>query len=377
MKIAFDLRRMANPGIGRYMRCLVEAVLRSDCENEYLLLLPPDSPEFGSSFGNVTRLIPRSRYYSIREQVELPRILREQKVDLLHSPHFLLPLSRPCPAVVTIHDVIYIACPQDLPSPFGRLYYSAMMRASARLTNLIITDSFFSRREIVKYLHVDASKVLVIYPAVDPHFAPIWDANDLEQVRAKYSIAGDYVFYTGIYKRRKNHQGLMRAFKHFMQSGGKAQLVISGPIGEGERELRALASALNIASKVVFTGFIDDHELCALYSGAAVYACPSLYEGFGFTVLEAMACGVPVVSSSSASLPEVAGDAALYADAQNSVDFGDALYRAFTDETLRSELRGRAKQNLRRFSWDLAAESSLRCYEDVTRISKRPAAIAA
>jgi glycosyltransferase involved in cell wall biosynthesis len=377
MKIAFDLRRMANPGIGRYMRCLVEAVLRSDCDNEYLLLLPPDNPEFGSSFGNVTRLIPRSRYYSIREQVELPRILREQKVDLLHSPHFLLPLSRPCPAVVTIHDVIYIACPQDLPSPFGRLYYSAMMRASARLTNLIITDSFFSRREIVKYLHVDASKVLVIYPAVDPRLAPIWDANDPEQVRAKYSIAGDYVFYTGIYKPRKNHQGLMRAFKHFMQSGGKAQLVISGPIGEGERELRALASALNIASKVVFTGFIDDHELCALYSGAAVYACPSLYEGFGFTVLEAMACGVPVVSSHSASLPEVAGDAALYADAQSPVDFGDALYRAFTDETLRSELRARAKQNLRRFSWDLAAESSLRCYEDVTRISKRPAAIAA
>src|SRR5579864_5317591 len=110
MKIAFDLRRIGNPGIGRYMKCLVEAILQQEADNEYLLLLPSDAPDIiQSNSANVTRVVPRSGYYSLREQIELPRILRKHKIDLLHSPHFLLPLSRPCPAVVTIHDVIYIA----------------------------------------------------------------------------------------------------------------------------------------------------------------------------------------------------------------------------------------------------------------------------
>src|SRR5438876_3197884 len=127
MKIAFDLRRIGNPGIGRYMKCLVEAILKQETEHEYLLLLPPEADNaINASSISVTRVIPRSRYYSVREQIELPRILRRHYVDLLHSPHFLLPVSQPCPAVVTMHDVIYLACPHDLRSPLGRLYYNAM-----------------------------------------------------------------------------------------------------------------------------------------------------------------------------------------------------------------------------------------------------------
>ncbi len=318
MKIAFDLRRIKNPGIGRYMKCLVEAVVAQSPEHEYLLIMPPDGEDMVTvQAASVAKISPVLKYYSVREQIELPRILRRHKVDLLHSPHFLLPLIRPCATVATIHDVIYLACKQDMPSRAGRLYYRGMMKASARLAERIITDSEYSKADIVRYLNADPVKIDVIYPGVDPEFTRMTDPARLQSVREKFRIDRDYILYVGIYKLRKNHAGLLQAFRHFRANGGRAQLVIAGPMEEGEPVLRRLAAELGISESVVFTGFVSDADLPALYSGARVYACPSLYEGFGFTVLEAMACGAPVVSSSATSLPEVAGDAALYADPLN------------------------------------------------------------
>lgn len=366
MKIAFDLRRIGNPGIGRYMKCLVEAILRLETECEYLLLLPSVSCELkGASADNVTRIVPRSGYYSVREQIELPRILRQHKVDLLHSPHFLLPLVQACPGVVTIHDVIYLACRRDLQSSVGRLYYNTMMRASARLAKRIITDSNFSKDEIVKYLKVAPEKISVVCPAADSSFGRICDSRAVQRVLAKYLIDSDYVLYTGIYKPRKNHDGLLRAFNRLLAAGGYAKLVIAGPIGEGQQRLHKLAIELGISERVIFTGNVTDAELCALYSGARVYACPSLYEGFGFTVLEAMACGAPVVCSAEASLPEVGGDAALYANARDPESFGQALYEVFTSDALRERLIERGYSNVRRFSWEDAANGCLETYAEI------------
>lgn len=366
MKIAFDLRRIGNPGIGRYMKCLVDAILKQGSNHEFVLLLPPHARgAFSTNGANVNSLVPRAGYYSLREQIELPRILRAQKVDLLHSPHFLIPLTQVCPAVVTIHDVIYLACREDLQSLVGRTYYSAMMRASAYLAKTIITDSRFSKSEIVRYLGVDPEKVSVIYPAVDDGIKRTVELPRLQQAAARHGIRGDYIFYTGIYKKRKNHAGLLRAFRAFAKRGGQAQLVMAGPLGDGERQLRSHAAELGVSHDLVFTGFVDDSELSALYSGARVYACASLYEGFGFTLLEAMACGVPVVSSSAASLPEVGGTACLYADARIPEEFGDALYRAFTEDALRADLVRLGYGNLRRFSWTEAAAGCLATYEQV------------
>src|SRR5205809_3456958 len=215
------------------------------------------------------------KYYSIREQIELPRLLRANRVDLLHSPHFMLPLRRTCPSVVTIHDVIYLACKEDLPSRVGRLYYRTMMAAAARSADRIITDSEFSKQDIMRYLHVAPSKIDVIYPAVAADFHKVADESRLQQVRARYGINGKYLLYTGIFKPRKNHAGLLRAFKHLLGTVGDAQLVIAGPGSEGEAELRCLAADLGIAAKVVFTGFVEEVDLQALYSAAHVYACPS------------------------------------------------------------------------------------------------------
>jgi len=368
MKIAFDLRRIKNPGIGRYMKCLVEAVVESAPEHDYLLILPPGEEEAVVCSGsNVEKITPSLKYYSLREQVDLPRILRRKKIDLLHSPHFNIPLIRVCPTVVTIHDVIYLACREDLPSFVGRMYYRAMMAAAVRRADRIITDSEYSKRDIQRFFKAEDDRLDVIYPGVDQSIRKNVDSVKLCEVKSRLGIVSPYLIYTGIYKLRKNHAGLLQAFKTFVDRGGHAQLVIAGPMEDGEEMLRRLAQVLGVADRVVFTGFVEDGDLPALYSGASVYACPSLYEGFGFTVLEAMACGVPVVCSRESSLPEVAGSAALYADARNPQEFGNALYQAFCDQALRAMLVNKGTNNLQRFQWKHAAERTLAVYEKAAR----------
>lgn len=374
MKIAFDLRRIKNPGIGRYMQCLVEAVLAQPSEHEFLLILPPDAQHMIASRRG-EKLACQAKYYSVHEQIELPRILRAHRVDLLHSPHFVLPLVRSCPAVVTFHDVIYLACKEDLPSRLGRIYYRGMMQAAARSASRIITVSEFSKADIVRHLRADPSRIEVIHSGVSPLFQRITDGR-LDAVRRKFSIRHEFILYTGIYKPRKNHAGLLRAFHRLRAGGLAAQLVISGPMNEGETQLKNLARQLGIAQNVVFTGFVDDTELAALYSAARVYACPSLYEGFAFTVLEAMACGTPVVCSRETSLPEVAAQAALYADARNPDEFSAALLRVFSEPELRKKLVARGYENCRRFSWTRAALQTLAVYEQSVAPAARKAVFA-
>jgi glycosyltransferase involved in cell wall biosynthesis len=364
MKIAFDLRRIANPGIGRYMKCLVEAILSMRTSHQYLLIMPPAAADAIDARGvGAGRTVCSAKYYSLREQVELPRILGRHHIDVLHSPHFLLPLIRPCPAVVTIHDVIYLACKEDLPSRLGRVYYGLMMAVAVRFAKRVITDSEFSKRDIVRHLGVDPRKIEVIYPGVSADFQPIDDPSTLRAVRDRYDINRDYVLYTGIYKPRKNHAGLLRAFQRFLALGGDADLVIAGPLKEGKSLLLSLAGELGISERLKLTDFVNDDELRALYSGARLYACPSLYEGFGFTVLEAMACGSPVVCSAETSLPEVAGDAAYYANSRVPEEFAEAILRVFTDVDVRRSLIAKGWENLKRFSWEHTAARTLAVLE--------------
>ena len=375
MKIAFDLRRIGNPGIGRYMKCLAESIIAQAPEHEYLLILPPQSEHLIHA-PNAQKLCTGLKYYSFREQVELPRILSRAKVDLLHSPHFLLPLIRPCPAIATIHDVIYMACPDDLPSLAGRLYYRTMMHACSRTATRIITDSEHSKNEINRYLHADPARIEVIYPAVDPFFQSGIGPADVASVRSKFNIDRDYILCVGIYKSRKNHAELLKAFQLLLKSGIQSQLVIAGPMGEGAPVLRRLTQDSGIAQHVSFTGFVTDADLRALYSSARVYVCPSLYEGFGFTVLEAMACGTPVVCSSATSLPEVAGQAALYFDPYKAEEMATQLFRAYSDDSVRASLIAGGRTNLLRFSWAETARQTLAVYHHALQVPLPRAAYA-
>lgn len=379
MRIAIDLRRILNPGVGRYMKCLVETILKEAPQHDYLLILPPGAEGMVSGGdGNVQRLVSDLKYYSIREQIRLPFLLRRYEADILHAPHIMVPLLCPCPVAVTLHDVIPLTC--DLPDPpsrLGRLYFRIMVYAAARLSDSIITDSQYSKDDIVRCLGTHPNKVEVICPGIDPGFRPVRDISTLEQVRRKYRIAGEYILYTGIYKPRKNHHGLLEAMRQLLGLGVDARLVIAGPMKEGESQLRRAATEMGIAGKVILTGFVDDADLAALYSAARVYACPSLYEGFGFTILEAMACGTPVVSSRETSLAEVGRDGVLFADPRRPVEFAAALARVFTDDTLRQQLVQAGFVNVQRFSWKAAAQATLAVYEHTLGTAARTASVSA
>lgn len=359
------------------MKCLTEAVIQVSPANEYVLILPESRPELrGADSPNVECIVSRLPYYTVREQIELPGMLRKAGVDVLHAPHFNMPLWSACPTVVTIHDVIYMAFPEELRSRLGRLYYRAMMQAAVRRARCVLTVSEFSRQDIVRRLDCDPSIIQVAYSAVDPRFAPVADRIEIETVLSRFGIDEEFILYTGIYKPRKNHAALLEAFRDFLSNGGRAKLVIAGPLEEGRARLAQMASRLGISDRVIFSGFVSEMELPALYTAARVYACPSLYEGFGFTVLEAMACGVPVVSSAETSLPEIAGNAACYADPRAPRQFAEAIHSAFCDHGLRRQMIQRGFANVRRFSWASAATRALAAYEHAAGVSHQAEAYA-
>jgi glycosyltransferase involved in cell wall biosynthesis len=368
MRIALDLRKIESSGIGRYMRSLVEALLHEGPEHEYLLIVPQGSEGLLRLNGGNGKLIAVDvPYYSIREQIAIPAILAKHKVDLFHSPHFVIPVVQTCPVVVTIHDVIYMARKEELKSRMGRFYYRCMMPLAAHWSNAVITSCEYTKQEIVRLLHANPDRVFVTSFGIDSRFQPVADAGLLDRVRAKYGICGEYILYVGIYRDRKNHAGLLHAFQRLVQTGLSAQLVIAGPINEAKPELQRLASALGIENHLVLTGFVADEDLPVLYSGARVYACPSLAEGFGLTIIEAMACGTPVVCAENSALCEAGGNAALFADVNNPESFAGALERAFTEEELRQELIERGHQHAKQFSWPQAARETLKIYERAMR----------
>jgi glycosyltransferase involved in cell wall biosynthesis len=344
------------------MKSLVKAMTQLAPEHEYIVIMAPGTHHLLGSYPSVRRLNARSKYYSISEQLEIPALLRKHDVDILHAPHFVVPAKKACTTVVTIHDAIHLAYPQDIDSRIGRVYASWMMRLATKIADHVITVSEHSKHDLIRFLGTDPARITVISAFIPEDLAPVENPALLAEVRRRYNITRNYILYNGIYKERKNHAGLVRAFSELIHRGFDLDLVISGPIAEGQAMLTQLGQKLGIAHRLVFPGFVPDQDMPALYSGASVYACPSLYEGFGLTPLEAMTCGVPVVCHKGTSLPEVCGDAAFFSDARHPQIFADALQKSLEDSILRAQLIQLGYENVRRFSPTRSAEATLSLY---------------
>jgi glycosyltransferase involved in cell wall biosynthesis len=367
MRIAFDLRRIGNPGVGRYMACLVNAITQEAPQHQYFFIMTPGTQHRLRSVSRGRVILLSAPYYSIAEQFALPTILKEYRIDLLHALHFVVPLIKVCPTVVTLHDAIHFVYPQDLPSRMGGLYAKAMMKAAAHIADRILTVSEYSKSDIVRYLHVNPSKITVTYSPLDERFHTVRNKAPLLRIRQRLGITGDFLLYTGIFKERKNHLGLLNTFATLLAGGVRAQLVIAGKLGEGEKTLRDRAVELGIEKPVVFAGFVPEEDLPSLYTAAKTYVCPSLYEGFGQTLIEAMACGTPVVSHNGTSLPEVCGDAALLADVNNASEFAGQIRRSIEDADARHILIEKGHKNAARFDACRTAQRTLQVYSEALR----------
>jgi glycosyltransferase involved in cell wall biosynthesis len=285
------------------------------------------------------------------EQAIQPFVLRKVRANLVHGPVNVAPLLATCPSVITIHDLSFLRCP-NLLRPANRTYLRIMTQLSARRAKRIIAVSRFTARESVALLGVPESRIETVYHGVDASFRPL-PASQVDAFRAERGLPDKFVLFVGTLEPRKNVDRLVEAYARL--GSCVPPLVLVGGKGWLYADLFAHIEALGLTNRVRFIGYVPQDELPLWYNAALVFAYPSLYEGFGLPVLEAQACGTPVLTSASSALPEAAGDAAVFVDPTDTEALRAGLDRLLSDGDLRRDLRERGLSHSRGFSWRQAA----------------------
>lgn len=363
-------------GSGQMVRHLVPALLAADESLEILLVLPHWAAD------HVTNQFPRVQVVAAAchpshlgkvwfEQVTFPRLGARYGVDLVHVPYFAPPLQPLQPTLVTIHDLIPLVLPAYRGGPLVRLY-TALVATAARRAHLILTDSQASHRDIQAHLYVPHDRVRVVYLAAAPHYRPVDDEAALCAVREKYSLPEQFVLWLSGFDVRKNAAALLHAYTWVVHALGDAYpLVMAGKLPERDTSLfpdpRRIAAQLGLAAAVWYPGFIAEEDKPAVYSAARVFVYPSRYEGFGLPILEAMACGTPVVTSNVSALPELAGDAAFQVSPEDTRGMGAAIIALCVDEALHAEMRRRGLARAATFTWQQTAAATLEAYRHLVR----------
>lgn len=373
--IDFTSASRERAGIGRYARELIRALSRLDHTNRYVLFVPCDAHadllHFAWSPNFTIRRAPLTERYLAalwhRARVPLPIEVFIGAVDVFYSPDFLLPPTFAARKLVTVHDLSYVRVPECFPAPLLKYLNRAVPPSLAR-ADVILADAVSTQNDLVEVYRLSREKIRVLYSGVESRFGP--DVSNESRTRVRALTRGKpYVLSVGTLQPRKNYPRLIRAFARLVGNPQSLppnsalrehlQLVIAGGRGWMYEEIFETVSRLNLQDRVLLLDFVADEDLPALYAEALLFVYPSLYEGFGLPVAEAMACGTPVVCSNTSSLPEVAGDAALYFDPRDVDDIARTLHRALTDTTLRDTLHARGFAQVKPFTWDNAARALL------------------
>ncbi|MBI5305088.1 MAG: glycosyltransferase family 4 protein [Chloroflexi bacterium] len=366
MLIGIDASRAtsATPtGTEIYSRELIRALVAMDRTNAYRLYTRESVTRdfFGATRNFEIRAMPFPRLWT---HARLSFEMLTRAPDVLWIPAHVLPPVHPRRSIVTIHDLGHLHFPNAHPR-LQRAYHTWATRYNARAAAHVFADSEATRDDIVRFCNVPVEKITVIYPAFDAQrFQPVRDATQLEDTRTRLRIAGDYLLAIGTIHPRKNYARLIEAFSKLQMADGKSriadsELVIVGKRGWLHKPIFELVERLGLQSRVRFLDYVPASDMPALVSGARVLAFPSLHEGFGLPVLEAHACGTPVVCSMTSSLPEAAGDAALFVDPFDVDAIAGALQRLDDDNALRGKLIAKGFENLQRFSWEASASRVL------------------
>ena len=361
-------------GTGQYLRALLEWLPRVAPQHEYVVVAPEGKEaarvEAGpgwqveavrSGAGNLAKL-----WF---EQSTFPGAAGRLKADVAHVPHWAPPLRSPAPIVVTVHDIIPALLPAYRGSLLVRLYTALVAAATAGAAR-VLADSEASAKDIQTQLRLPAERVRTIYLAAGPQYTPKGDWRVDDPLREKYGLSEGYVLYLGGFDARKNVRGLLSAWTWAANSIGQSYpLVIGGqlptPDGDLFEDFPAIAKELDIADTVKFIGPVAEADKPALYRGATAFAYPSRYEGFGLPPLEAMASGVPVVTSTGGSLPEVMGSAGYLIPADDTRTFGAALLTIVVEPSVHDDLRQRGLEQAKKFSWEKTARETAAAYEEV------------
>ena len=292
-----------------------------------------------------------------------------RKSDITHFFNYIVPPFVHGKKVVTVHDMVYKSFPDTVR---GRTKYmlDIGLKRSMKRADLIVTDSEFSKKEIIKYFPQHESRIRVVPCGVDlERFHPCDDPERIPEVKKSLEIEGDYFLYVGTIEPRKNLERLITAYAAFVKKVGSSspKLVLAGGKGWLDQGIYSRVEKLGMKENVIFTKYVPSEDMNPLMCGALAFVFPSLYEGFGMPPLEAMACGVPVLSSGEASLPEVTGDCAVICDAYDTKSIAEGMYRLYSSEELRKELSRKGLQRAQGFTWKRSAEMLMEVYRELAK----------
>jgi len=371
MKIGLILYGLDRPltGIGRYTLELVQALGKLQPRPEITLMFAGKGNDLLSSNGLGQTSLPGSRLLpSLMTwgQVAIWRRAKEVNLEIIHDPIGVSPtgISRHGKATVTtIHDVIPYTYPETS-TTLDWLIYHFWLPLAVRWSDAIITDSTQSKEDIVRFLRAKENKVTVVPLAANDDYHPMRN-NSVMAALETYEIRKPFILTVGSLESRKNLPRLLEAYARLRHWSEKWTLVIVGARKWKYAPIFETVQRLELEHYVRFTGYVEEEDLPALYNGADLFVFPSLYEGFGLPVLEAMACGTPVVTSNTSSLPEVAGDAALLVDPYDVEEIATAMRRILEDEALAAELRAKGLARAKEFSWERTARETIAVYEKV------------
>jgi glycosyltransferase involved in cell wall biosynthesis len=369
MFIGLDISRLAvvaRTGTEHYTWELLRALAHLDRRNRYRLYYnqaPAHLPSLPDNF--TLRSIPLPRLWT---HARLSWEMATQPPDVLFVPAHALPLGNAPRSVVTIHDLGFVRHPEA--HTFAqRMYHRVFTRLSARRATRVIAISQTTKRDLQDVYRISPDKIDVVYHGVDPRFKPIEDRSVVEEVLRRYDLAPPYLLFVSTIQPRKNVGRLIEAFARARRVLGdrRLKLVLAGKRGWLTEQIERRAGDLGISDAVRFLGYVADEDLPALLNAASAYVIPSLYEGFGMTVLEAQACGTPVLASNVSALPEVVGDAGLLVDPYNVAVIANGIVQLASDAVLRDRLRERGLRHAAGWTWKRTAHETLAVLETAGR----------
>lgn len=357
-RIAIDLR-YGQTGLGTYARQLQDGFLHRNLPFDVIAVTSQDGAPKLSAIPQHEIRVVEAPMYSVKSQLLQP--LRTWDAALFHAIHYDLPLLHPRRIVVTIHDLIHLSR-EFVPNTGAYAYAWAMLNLAARRAAHIITVSTYSKYQIVDRLRISPSKITVIHNSVGSEWIPRDPIRAFADVRAGINISRPYLLYVGNLKPHKNVARLIEAFANLRNRGFEGNLIIIGDDVKWAPSLRLQCHQLGIFNDVLIIPHVSKDLLISLYQAAAMLVLPSLIEGFGLTILEAMACGTPVVCSRSGPLPEVAGDAAMFFDPHSTENLAWAIDRIWNSEDLRRSLREKGLARVQCFSLEQNVTQHLDVY---------------